>query len=184
MNDDLVLDYVKTIWQNGPGALLSKRSLLVLDSFRCRLTDKVKKQLHRVGPDMAVIPGSLTGMLQPLDVNVNRPFMAEFRRHYTEWMPSGCHEKTPTVRLKRALLATVLCWILSAWSSVSTDIVSRSFKVTGILDSLDGTEDDFLWDECALQPRSKNTYRIGGETPSAEGAGERPHNVTTNTSAD
>lgn len=130
-----------------PSALLAIQSLLVLDSFRGHLTYKVKKRLHRVGTDIAVILDGLTGTLQSLDMSMNQPFKTEFRRHYTKWMASGGHEKKPTIRLKRASLATVLCWILSAWSSVSTDIVFRSFKVTGISDSLDGAKDDFLWDE-------------------------------------
>lgn len=53
-------------------------------SFRGHLTDKVKEQLRRVGTDMVVISGGLTGMLQPLDVSMNRPFKVEFRRLYTE----------------------------------------------------------------------------------------------------
>lgn len=157
MNDDLVLDWVKCVWQNRPGALLAKRSLLVLDSFRGHLTDKVKEQLRRVGTDMAVIPGGLTGMLQPLDVSVNRPFKVEFRRLYTEWMASGSHEQTPTGRLKRAPLAAVLGWVLSAWNSVSTDVVTRSFKVTGISNSLDGAEDDCLWEDGAPQHTISDT---------------------------
>lgn len=121
--------------------------------------------MRRVGTDMAMIPSCVTGMLQLLDVSVNRPFKAEFRRQYMEWMASGGHEQTPTGRLKRASLATVLGWILSAWSSISTDIVCQSFKVTGISNSLDGTEDDFLWsDECVpQQSTSSKTQELATE---------------------
>lgn len=160
MDDELVLDWIKSVWQNRPGAMLAKRSLLVLDSFRGHLTDRVKKQLGSICTDMAVIPGGLTGVLQPLDVSINRPFKVEFRRQYSEWIANGDHDETPTGRLKRAPLATVLGWILTAWNSVSTDIVSRSFKVTGISNDLDGTEDD-LWgdepEECSTSSESEDS---------------------------
>lgn len=161
MDDELVLDWIKSVWQNRPGAMLAKRSLLVLDSFRGHLTDRVKKQLGSIRTDMAVIPGGLTGVLQPLDVSINRPFKVEFRRQYSEWIANGDHDETPTGRLKRAPLATVLGWILTAWNSVSTDIVSRSFKVTGISNDLDGTEDDDLWgdepEECSTSSESEDS---------------------------
>lgn len=148
MNNELVVDWLKTVWENRTGGLLAKKSLLVLDSFRGHLTDKEKTELCEAHTHLAVIPGGLTGMLQPLDVSVNRPFKVEFRRCYSEWMASDNHEKTPTGRLKRAPLATVAEWVLRAWSSVSLDIVAKSFKVTGISNNLDGTEDDLVW-ECA-----------------------------------
>lgn len=33
MNSDLVIDWLKTIWENRPGAMLAKRLMLVLDAF-------------------------------------------------------------------------------------------------------------------------------------------------------
>ncbi|KAG0425010.1 hypothetical protein HPB47_027800 [Ixodes persulcatus] len=64
------------------------------------------------------------GMLQPLYVDVNRPFKVEFRRCYTEWM------------------------------AISLGIVAKSFKVTGISNKLDGTEDDLVWERVLEQPDS------------------------------
>ncbi|KAG0429613.1 hypothetical protein HPB47_023439 [Ixodes persulcatus] len=82
-----------------------------------------------------------------------------FRRRTTlsQRLPEDYNDKTPTGRLKRAPLATVLGWILSAWSSVSTDVVSRSFKVTGISNSLDGAEDDCLWEDDAPQQTTSDS---------------------------
>ncbi|KAK8758329.1 hypothetical protein V5799_004041 [Amblyomma americanum] len=108
MDDELVLDWVKSVWEKRPGAMPARRSLLVLDSFRGHLTGRVKERLRGIRTDMAVIPGGLNGMLQPLDVSVKRPFKVEFRRQYSEWMANGNHDETPTGRLKRAPLATVL----------------------------------------------------------------------------
>ena len=43
-----------------------ERSLLVWDSFRAHLTESVKADLQRRKIDVAVIPGGLTPVLQPL----------------------------------------------------------------------------------------------------------------------
>lgn len=44
-------------------------SLLVLDSFRGHLMEEVKDSLRKVRTDMALLPGGLTSILQPLDVS-------------------------------------------------------------------------------------------------------------------
>ncbi|KAG0418498.1 hypothetical protein HPB47_004846 [Ixodes persulcatus] len=64
-------------------------------------------------------------------------------------MATTIHQKTPTGRLKRASLVEVCDWILKAWGAVSFNIVEKSFKVTGISNKLDGTEDDLIWDRDA-----------------------------------
>ena len=51
-----------------------EQSLLVWDSFRAHLTDDVKAALRQRKIDVAVIPGGLTPVLQPLDKCLNKPF--------------------------------------------------------------------------------------------------------------
>lgn len=163
MCEDLVADWIKTVWANRPGGLLQRKALLVLDSFRGHLTDRVKNRLATTRTDLAIIPGGLTSVLQPLDVCVNRPFKAEFRRCYSEWMAGGHHEKTPTGRLKRASLQQVCEWILSAWSAVSFEVVAKSFKVTGISNCMNGTEDDRLWEDADAEVSSSENEESDSE---------------------
>ncbi|KAH7946173.1 hypothetical protein HPB49_020990 [Dermacentor silvarum] len=42
MSGELVVGWLKTVWQNRPGGLLRRITLLVVDSFRGHLTDRVK----------------------------------------------------------------------------------------------------------------------------------------------
>lgn len=56
-------------------------------------------------------------------------------------MATTVHHKTPTGWLKRASLVDVCHWILEAWGGVSIKTAETSFKVTGISNKLDGTED-------------------------------------------
>jgi hypothetical protein len=50
-----------------------------------------------------------------------------------------------TGHLKRATLTEMCRWILEAWQSISQDMIAKSWKVTGISNKMDGSEDDFLW---------------------------------------
>lgn len=98
MTEELVLDWVKSVWCRRPGALLARRSMLVLDAFRGHLTEGVKKLIDN-RTELVVIPGGLTSQLQPLDVCLNKPFKAHVRRLYNEWMASDTVALTPSGRI-------------------------------------------------------------------------------------
>ena len=58
----------------------NEQSLLVWDSFRAHLTNEVKADLNRREIEVAVIPGGLTPVLQPLDKCLNKPFKDNVQR--------------------------------------------------------------------------------------------------------
>lgn len=156
MTEDLYMDWLKTVWFRRPGALLRRRSLLVIDSFRGHLTENVKNKMKQEKSDMVVIPGGMTGILQPLDVSINRPFKAHLRHLYREWRCSS-KEMTPTGRLKKPSLFQMCEWIVSAWNLIPKEIVSKSFKVTSISNAMDGTEDDAVWAESSASQGNEST---------------------------
>lgn len=150
MSHELVVDWIATVWEKRPGGLLRLPALLVLDSYRGHLVEPVRNRLAECRTDMAVIPGGLTSVLQPLDVSINKPFKENIRRLYSEWMASEDHQLTATGKVKRPALQTVCEWIVQAWDMVPASVILKSFKVTGISSALDGTEDDLLWlDRCS-----------------------------------
>ena len=57
-----------------PRTPCNQQPLLVWDSFRAHLTNEVKAALNQRKIDVAVIPGGLTPVLQPLDKCLNKPF--------------------------------------------------------------------------------------------------------------
>ena len=75
----------------------------VWDSFRAQLTESVKDALQRRSIDVAVIPGGLTPVLQPLDKCLNKPFKENMRRKYLSWMVTGLFEFTPAGKKKTAV---------------------------------------------------------------------------------
>ena len=129
----------------------NEQSLLVWDSFRAHLTDKVKADLKWRKIDVAVIPGGLTPVLQPLNKSLNKPFKDNVRRKYLAWMISGPFDYTPAGKKKAPSRNLVLRWVHEAWRDIPVEIVAKSFKTCGISNSLDGTEDDELYTDEAQE---------------------------------
>ena len=124
-----------------------QRALLVWDSFRGHLTDGVKELLARRNVDIAVIPGGLTPVLQPLDKCVNKPFKTRVRAQYQAWMVNGPFTYTPSGKKRAPSKELVLQWVNKAWQEIPAELVIRSFKSCGISNALDGTEDDAVYEE-------------------------------------
>ena len=89
-------------------------ALLVWDSFRGHLTDAVKDLLARQNVDVAVIPGGLTSVLQPLDKCINKPFKAKPRMLYETWVVKGPFTYTPSGKKRTPSKEMVLTWINGA----------------------------------------------------------------------
>ena len=105
--------------------LTVERSLLVWDSFRAHLTESVKEVLQQQNIDVAVIPGGLTPVLQPLDKCLNKPFKESMRREYQSQMIMGPFEFTPAGK-KRVLSSNlVLGWIKKSWWEIPEEMVRK-----------------------------------------------------------
>ncbi|KAJ8896260.1 hypothetical protein PR048_001604 [Dryococelus australis] len=57
VTNELVMDWVKVVWNHRSDALLRQYGILVLDSFRGHLTRQIKKVLEERCTDLVVIPG-------------------------------------------------------------------------------------------------------------------------------
>ena len=153
MTEELCDTWLRKVWQKRPGASLQKNSLLVWDMFRGHLAEKCKRTMKEEKITPAVIPGGCTSLLQPLDVCLNKPFKTKMREFWCEWMISGDKEYTAGGNLKRPSLSLMTQWILKAWQSIPTETVVNSFKKCGISNSMDGTEDDSLYNDLIGSPK-------------------------------
>ena len=97
--------WIKKAWRARIGGLGRRRSLLVYDTFEAHETDSVKSSFKCENTDLAMIPGGLTSILQPLDVSLNKPFKDEVRK---KWMADGIHEFYCNETAKEALGRTDL----------------------------------------------------------------------------
>ena len=71
-----------TVWERRPGGFGRKRGLLVLDVFKCHTQPEIKQRLAKGNTDIAIIPGGMTSMIQPLDVSINKPFKGLFQEKW------------------------------------------------------------------------------------------------------
>ena len=146
MDEELVKDWLRTVWAK-VGGLMRKWNLLVWDSFRAHLCQNVKRVLRDSKTDVAVIPGGMTSILQPLDVGMNKPFTDHLRRRWNKWMLDAKHSFTPAGRIRKPDLQLICKWILESWEAISPATVRRSFLKCCITNAIDGTDDDVLWQD-------------------------------------
>ena len=75
MNEDILNDWIETVYVKRPGGFFDvKKALFVCDSMAAHKTDSIKAHLKKKNTQIAIIPGGLTKLLQPLDIDVNKPF--------------------------------------------------------------------------------------------------------------
>ena len=146
MDTERMKIWIEKVWRARRGGLGRRRSLLVLDAFEAHVTDSVKTAIARENTNLAVIPGGLTSILQPLDVSLNKPFKDNVRRRWMEWMAEGIHEFTAGGRQKKPSEEVILSWIAGAWNEIPEEMIESSFLKCGITNNIDGSEDHLIYE--------------------------------------
>ena len=62
-------------------------------------------------------------------------------------MMTGPFEYTPAGKKKAPLKNLDLRWVKQPWEEIPEEMVRRSFKTCGISNTLDGTEDNAIYDD-------------------------------------
>ncbi|CAH1242261.1 POGK [Branchiostoma lanceolatum] len=83
--------------------------------------------------------------LQPLDVGVNKALKDRMKRKLNAWMVDRPHEYTKMGNRRLPSKNQILSWLAEAWGDIPEEIVKRSFRKAGISLSMDGTEDDAIY---------------------------------------
>ena len=95
MNSELVSKLLQIVFglENN-----SSQKLLIMDSFTGHRTEQVKDTCRLLGITRAMIPGGLTGELQPLDRTVNRSFKSHLKEYWKhELMGIEYHDSTTNI---------------------------------------------------------------------------------------
>ena len=65
----------------------NRKCLLVMDTFRAHISKLMQATLNSMtNIDIALVPGGLTGILQPLDVSINKPIKDHIRKNWIQWL--------------------------------------------------------------------------------------------------
>ena len=101
-----------------------EKAVLLLDSYTVHQKVEVVGALNDVWTDVDFIPAGCTGLVQPCDVGINKPFKNHIQAKWTEWLIG--HDD-----FGGASRPEVVSWIVDAWESISSEIVCNSFRRTG-----------------------------------------------------
>jgi transposase-like protein len=104
-----------------------ERALLLLDSFSVHLNEGVKDKLRNAGFDLLFIPKGMTGILQPLDIAVNKPFKDRLRTQYTSWLESRFIENGTISSRPKPKREDISIWMSLAWREIQHDIIRNAF---------------------------------------------------------
>ncbi len=137
MDDESTSDFLDRVL----GRALFQSRLLVWDAFHAHLSKATKAHLRKINLHTAVVPGGCTKFVQAPDVCWNKPFKAKIQDLYEEWMDIGEKSYTTAGNLRAPSIATLCSWIVAAWDSLSSDMILKSFKVCGVSNAVDGSED-------------------------------------------
>lgn len=111
------------------------------------MTDKVKDAFQNCNTTVLVIPGGRTSILQPLDININKPVKGHLRTSWVQYMLEHSSEEV----IKRSPKQLVVNWIEDANrmldSNMNMCIVKKAFMVTGLSNALGGEENELIRDD-------------------------------------
>jgi hypothetical protein len=101
--------------------------ILFLDSFKVHLLGSVADAIQGLGVELEIIPPGCTGLMQPIDVGINKPFKANIRKIYTEWLLG----QDANTAIPSASHLNVLAWILEAVKGIKKEMIVNSWRKTG-----------------------------------------------------
>ena len=139
---DIMLQWINNIWRKYIDAFNNEPipCLLIMDQATMHTNEVVIKELEKKDTEIHFIPKGMTCVLQLLDVSINKPFKAHLKNRYIKY----CYDKNSVEMVSRELLIN---WVAEIWwdnNLISPDIIKNSFKVTGLSNNLDRSENDLF----------------------------------------
>ena len=124
-----------------------EKKLLILDYCPAHCCENVKKILNNHNIDCIFIPKNMTSVLPPLDRMINNPFKKYLKTKYSEFlMFENKKDESISDARKRILNDINELWYANnkEFSGVNKDNIIKSFKITGISNELDGSEEQIF----------------------------------------
>ena len=143
MNQEIMRQWLDKVWRRRRGSFFARNSLLIYDSHKSHLTSEIQG-LVKSHSQLAVIPGGLTKILQPLDLTVNRSYKVKLRQKWENWMLNGLKSYTKTNRMRKASYEEICNWVLESWTEITSKCIQNGFKAAELYsyENINSEEDD------------------------------------------
>jgi hypothetical protein len=128
MNGDLMKTWIEHVLSNFQRDSASQY-FVVLDKFAAHISTDTKNALRAKGFDAFIIPGGFTGLLQPLDVCINKPLKDKIKTKFLDWL--GERALRTMQKVKPPDYEDVIIWLLQSLTDLSNDLICKSFRYCG-----------------------------------------------------
>jgi hypothetical protein len=103
--------------------------VILLDAYRCHMMALVTNKIANLGIEIIHIPGECTGLTQPLDVGINKPFKSRVRALWEEWM---IDEINRTGLVYAPTHEDISSWVAEVvWGMDGKDLMRNAWRKTG-----------------------------------------------------
>jgi len=180
-NEELFLQFIDEelipALQKAPGTIPdnARESLLLMDVAGFHTTPQVLQKLRSASITTSLIPSGCTGLLQPLDTAVNKPFK-QYLREYTDAYTLGKQSSIQkwSTSDKRIMVIHVVGEAWAHFQQEKKDLITKAFRDVGVTLPVDGSQDQDIhikgfdniavgdWDSDILLPaahRPSESYR-------------------------
>ncbi|ETV69820.1 hypothetical protein H257_14640 [Aphanomyces astaci] len=103
-------------------------SILLMDDYKCHKQPAFTKSLAKLGTEVEILPGGYTCVLQPLDVDINKPFKDRIRHAYMMWAAANMVGNEVVPSPSREI---VLQWIEKSWAEVTPEVICNAWRKCG-----------------------------------------------------
>lgn len=135
-SETLIKDVVDKIIVNRRQSLFREPTLVLLDAYGAHLkfVENNKAHYEKANIHFKIIPARLTGLLQPLDVAVNRSFQQAFGDSYDKYVSDALNDdgkRTAAGNIKSPPYIAVSKWVSDWAKSMNPEAISKSFTLCG-----------------------------------------------------
>ena len=104
-----------------------------MDSFRAHIKKSLLKNLKRLHKtDVAIVPGGMTPLIQPLDVAINRSIKAKFSAKWKDWMKDTQKRFQITKIKEKITYSLIVNCISEIVHDIDNELVKNSFRMCAI----------------------------------------------------
>ena len=142
--EDIIKDWYAKVWLKYLSSNEldndEKKGYLILDKATSHYTNNLISLFNKGDNIISFIPGGLTRFFQPLDVSINKPFKQALKEKYVDFCLNNASEDAQS-KMSRTKMIQCICDIWYDEKIISKEMVYKSFRVTGIGNKLDRSED-------------------------------------------